>query len=408
MNGSMNGNGGSRNDSAFSGSLDEVFAGILGLVKNGSLGPFRLVYVEVAGGGDAQAVASNGIGADPLPLRGSATGAPLPGSTGYELEWNLQGHAVIAYLAEDVLQDESPEAFRRLQQIIGNDPHNRGDIGELAMWPDRIKHPPQGQWKEYDKLGWVALGKKTQSWHFVDIPYRPGTSDPPQIPEPEPNAPTILQGLPEQLQELAAPKDDESAANALAFVIHLVGDLHQPLHCACLATDRFPAPRFDMGGNLVVWGQSEKNPPSLHKLWDDSVAARPADVAITVAKLQQKFPRSAFKNDGSRDLQDWAIDSHLLARKAYDRFLADTTFDAQSGRYSHPSKAYLSWAMEVAQERVALAAYRLTDLLIERLQEAAPAPTPSNGKGRATGARRGDRRAGAIHAEHRGRRPRHR
>jgi hypothetical protein len=347
---------------AFPGSLQDIFAGIHGLLENGKAGPFRVVYIEV-GAQAANGAATNGALTQATTVPSTSTGV-MPGTPGYELEWNLQGHAVIGYMAQSILQDETPEAFRALQEIIANDPHDRGDIGDLAMWPDQIKHPPPGKRPDYDKLGWIALGKKTQPWHFVDIPYHPGTDAAPVIPSGEP---TILEGLPQQLRELADPKDAESAANALAFVVHLTGDLHQPLHCACLASDRYQPPKYDMGGNLLAWGASEKNPSSLHKLWDDSVAAKPAQVATTVAKLLEKYPRSAFKNETSRDLSEWAIDSHMLARKAYDRFLKDTTYDEQSQRYSAPSKAYRAWAIDVSLERAALAAYRLADLLAERL-----------------------------------------
>jgi hypothetical protein len=123
-----------------------------------------------------------------------------------------------------------------------------------------------------------------------------------------------------------------------------------------------------MGGNLIVWGSSEKNPPSLHAFWDDLVAARPADVLRQVAALLSKYPREHFERDlGDMDSRNWALDSFKLATKAYDRFLKESEYDDSVARFQPPSRAYRTWAMEVAQERAALAAFRLADLLVATL-----------------------------------------
>jgi hypothetical protein len=345
----------------FSGSVDDVMRGVRDLLAKGAPGPVRVIYVEL---GSGPVVAQNGA-VGPVAVAASPTD-PEPGSAAYSTQWNLQGHAVIAYMAQSILQRETPDAYQRLQAAINVDPWARGDIGELAMWPDRIKHPPQGQGSEYSQRGWIALGKQTQSMHFVDIPYRPSSNAPPQIPQPITG--TILDGLPKYVAELNAWGSAEAGANALAFVLHFCGDIHQPLHCACLADDRFPAPKFDMGGNLIVWGQSEKNPPSFHAFWDDLIAARQQDVFKIAESLLSKYPRSQFEHDlAVVDVQEWALDSTTLARKAYDRFLAESQYDDSTQRYTKPSNDYRAWATEVAQERGALAAYRLADLLADHL-----------------------------------------
>jgi hypothetical protein len=370
----------------FSGSLHDIFEGIHGLLKSGNPGPLRVVYIE-CGAAPATNGAENGAsGAAGVPA--TSTG-DMAGSPAYTLEWNLQGHAVIAYMAEQILQDEAPETYRALLDVIAADPFNRGDVGDLAMWPDRIKHPPPKERDTYQQNGWVALGKQTQPWHFIDIPYHPGTTGEPEIPGGDD---TILGGLPSQLAVLAARPDPERTANALGFVLHLVGDLHQPLHCACLATEHYKAPKFDMGGNLVTWSKSS----SLHALWDDSVAAKASQVASTTAKLLERFPRSAFDRETSQDLTDWARDSHMIARKAYDRFLAETTYDAQTQRYTAPSKAYRAWALDVCQERAALAAYRLADLLVKTLRAGGNGHAGAGGNGHAKAGGNGHAKAGGT------------
>lgn len=345
-------------------SMQEVFDGLRELVAKGASGPVRIIYVEI---GDAPASSA------PVDAVVDAP-APEPGDSTYAPQWNLQGHAVIAYMAQAILQRETKAAYQRLQLAIDRDPYGRGDIGELAMWPDRIKHPPPDSIAKYRENGWLALGKQTQSMHFIDIPYRPGSRGEPQLPA---TAGTVLEGISTYAQRLNAWANDGDGANALAFVMHFIGDIHQPLHCACLADDRFSPPDYDKGGNLIAWGTSEKNPASLHKLWDDTIASRPADVFKQVEALLAKYPRAHFEHDSSDNTEDWARDSHALARKAYDRFLAEATYDASTKRFSAPSKAYKAWAIEVAQERAALAAYRLADVLARSLPEVrTPVRTP--------------------------------
>src|SRR5215510_11046045 len=158
----------SDNGQQFPGSVQEVFEGIRDLIAKGSSGPVRILYVELGTSApqpDAVDVA--------IPVVAPAVTSDTSG--GYAPEWNLQGHATIAYMARSILQRENQDAFDRLNAAVNADPSGRGDIGQLAMWPDRIKHPPPGATPDYQRRGWLALGKKTQSMHFIDIPYRPGS-----------------------------------------------------------------------------------------------------------------------------------------------------------------------------------------------------------------------------------------
>jgi hypothetical protein len=345
----------------FTGSMGEVLDGIRDLISKESAGPLRVMYLEL---GTKVQKRTDGAG----PVRITSSPSTLsPGDPGFTLEWNLQGHAVIGYMAQSILQQESPDVSQRLQAAIAADPDARGDIGDLAMWPDRIKHPPPGAYQDYEQRGWIQLGKQTQPMHFVDIPYDPKSSASPQIPSSK-TSPTILVGLPQYLQQLQAWPNARDGADALGFVIHFAGDIHQPLHCACLAQAPYSPPDYDKGGNLIAWGNSQKNPPSLHSFWDDAVASRPSDVLRQVAALLAKYPRSHFENDLTvQDVKDWALDSYSTARIAYDRFLHESTYDSATQRYSPPSQAYRQWATEVAEERVALAGYRLADLLANYL-----------------------------------------
>src|SRR5258706_7199446 len=59
-------------------------------------------------------------------------------------EFNLAGHALIAYLAERYLEQNDHDVWQALQTVKGGDPLGRGDIGTFATWPDLLKHPRSG------------------------------------------------------------------------------------------------------------------------------------------------------------------------------------------------------------------------------------------------------------------------
>jgi len=149
------------------------------------------------------------------------------------LGWGKTGHRVIGKIAEENL---TPEAREKLTQLFGH-----ADLARLANWADEVKSDPD--WKHaYD-------------WHYC----------------------TILEG-----QEYQGPDDggravqkvteftdllkrgilgEKDQKDVLRFIIHIVGDLHQPLHVGN-GTDR--------GGNdvKVTWFNEETN---LHRVWDSQM-----------------------------------------------------------------------------------------------------------------------------------------
>src|SRR5437764_9437979 len=122
--------------------------------------------------------------------------------------WGPEGHAIVAEIAETRL--EAP-ARAQIAQLLTLDGHQRLD--EVASWPDAIRpsHP------------------ETAPWHFVDIPLLAAGFD----------ANRDCAGnncVVAQIQRFAAVLGNPNTApqdrvNALKFLVHFVGDIHQPLHC---------------------------------------------------------------------------------------------------------------------------------------------------------------------------------
>ncbi|TNE65997.1 MAG: S1/P1 Nuclease [Alphaproteobacteria bacterium] len=148
------------------------------------------------------------------------------------------GHRVIAELASNHL---SAEAAAGVKEILGDE-----FMAEAANWPDEMRSDPDDYWR-----------KTSQTYHYVNLP--DGATYEGTEKNPAGDALTALEAFTKTLKDKSAPKEDR--ALALRFIIHIVGDLHQPLH-AGRAEDR--------GGNRieVVWFEQMSN---LHKVWDEDL-----------------------------------------------------------------------------------------------------------------------------------------
>jgi hypothetical protein len=177
-----------------------------------------------------------------------------------------------------------------------------------------------------------------------------------------------------RMQRLLAEGSPELKAIGLAWILHLVGDIHQPLHGSGRITPRDPW--GDDGGNTFKLEIANPQAPpnqqfrrSLHGLWDgiltDSLRA-PRPVApvsfVTSAAhtIMQHHPRSEFASEiGQRDFRDWAAASVRIAQR--DVYRAPLVRDQAA------PPAYRTAAYHTAEARAALAGYRLADLLNQAL-----------------------------------------
>jgi hypothetical protein len=170
---------------------------------------------------------------------------------------------------------------------------------------------------------------------------------------------TKIEEFSNTLPTLTDPRD---RADALCFLLHFFGDIHQPLHCVTRVTSQFPLPDGDRGGNSFKLRGHWKN---LHSLWDDSVNLQSKDDPDELAsEIMQKHDRKSLESDlASKDPRQWALDSYDLAvREAY-------TLEEDDDNPPTPPLSYLHNAMAIAQRQAALAGYRLADALKELLTQ---------------------------------------
>ena len=158
--------------------------------------------------------------------------------------WVDEGHDLVARIAVRHLE---PSTLTALQRLLEAHPHGVKTLEEASYWPDRVRDVPR-----YHR----------ESWHFVNIPYFADSSGL-EVRYPGRD---ILYALNLNTRRLKNRElSERERAIALCWVTHLIGDIHQPLHCAQLFNRHFPG--GDRGGNDFKVRLRERE-ITLHLLWD--------------------------------------------------------------------------------------------------------------------------------------------
>jgi hypothetical protein len=163
----------------------------------------------------------------------------------------------------------------------------------------------------------VARATETEDWHFIDIPRGALRSDLNIYCRRSTGC--ITDALKQQIEVFRLSRDPRRQADALRFVIHFAGDIHQPLHTIT---------NNDRGGNCVpvtYFGEqpelrdarSESYSPNLHLVWDASIISRMLGTR-TEKQLSDQLDRqfeaqvSSWQR-GGMDIDGWAWESHEVA-----------------------------------------------------------------------------------------------
>jgi len=223
------------------------------------------------------------------------TVAVLPGSA---LAWGRTGHAVVAQIARGYLTPKAAAAVDALLAAV-TDALTPPDLAARASWAD----------------AWRKDHRQTTEWHFVDVELDhpdlagacfgfPASATPASA---GPEKDCVVGRLNAFKAELADPKTD-AAERLLAFkfVLHFVGDLHQPLHAA---------DNQDRGGNCVPLALGGPRTTNLHSYWDTvAVEAIEADPEKLAAKLAAQITPAERKAWEKGDAKTWAMESFALAK----------------------------------------------------------------------------------------------
>ncbi|MBV9481663.1 MAG: hypothetical protein JO249_13055 [Acidobacteria bacterium] len=247
------------------------------------------------------------------------------------ISWGPEGHEVIATLAQTRL---TGNARRGVQWLIGE-----ASLASIANWADEIR-------PERDE---------TYNWHFVDIPMNAsGFSDARDcfLPESkhkdaENDHQNCVVDRIEFFQQILS--DDhastDSRREALQFLVHFVGDIHQPLHAVAEAA----------GGNRIhvtEFGSAAcgQRPCNLHGVWDSGLIEHTnLTVDQYVAKLDELIVAEHLSPSGNAE--DWANESHDCARAAW------------LNEGAQVDENYYREQITIVDRRLALAGLRLAALL---------------------------------------------
>ena len=297
--------------------------------------------------------------------------------------WNGTGHQVISQIA---WRDLKPEVRKKITALLERHPyfdrHLRpkeveADAPDFAMrafmlsstWPDLIRSSRDPKEREHHRA----------EWHYVNIPIIPEGTDqsvlqlPPIVLKFDParapqNITQALEWCARRLRE--ADVSDAERAVVLAWVLHLVGDLHQPLHATAVYSADYPA--GDRGGNLFMV-KYHGNITNLHSFWDEILGryVAPRLLNALTDKLVEENPRTRFVEEAKvTAYADWAHESFALARdvaymggKLKGVTRAASTADKTGESVPELPEGYDVRARETARTRMALAGYRLADLL---------------------------------------------
>ncbi|HLJ49181.1 MAG TPA: S1/P1 nuclease [Bryobacteraceae bacterium] len=274
--------------------------------------------------------------------------------------WGVTGHHVVALIAE---QRITPEVRERIERLLFNGKYTMRDISACA---DEIRsnrgRTPGGMCVE------VAgnITQNTGPWHYIDIP--PGAKDK-NLDKYCPNGDCVVNALERFTKVLHDSSDDAERRTALLFVVHFMGDIHQPLHC----TER----ACDQGGNreLVNFylGDEEKADAHLHSVWDTDIVNKlmkdmgaSDERALTTALLDRLDPDSVpgWLHAGVPKI---AWEGNALAKKKVYRGIPFQDFCPTPTPKPNPAvdlkPGYESEAARVARTQLTKAGVRLADLL---------------------------------------------
>ncbi len=268
--------------------------------------------------------------------------------------WGEEGHAVVAAIALNFM---APAQKARLQELLAsdNDPLTAHDPVSVADWADRLRAGS----------GHPITFQHSREWHFVDIDrHHPDLMQACQNFQPLPVGTLATEGPAQacvvaKIEQFSAelnrykqsgfqPADRPEAVLALKFLIHLVGDLHQPLH----AIDD-----HDRGGNEIRVKWDHIPTGSLHHYWDTVfIEHMDPDPAHLAQRLSARITPDNLRAWQRGTPRAWAMESFATARsQAYDPLPAPD----ERGRafltdaYARQAMAMIALQLEEAGVRLA-------------------------------------------------------
>jgi S1/P1 Nuclease len=237
------------------------------------------------------------------------------------LSWGRAGHEAIGYIAVAHL---TPKTAAAIKDLLGNE-----TLADVSNYADEIRPDSFFQY--------------TAPWHYIDVPAEENFAQF-QVSVYGQTTPNLYIALTHWMRVLANPKTNRSIKIfALKMVVHLVGDLHQPLHVAR---------EEDKGGNLIRV-LFEGDSTNLHAVWDTKLIEHKGLSATELAKEWDFATPEDIKSWQADPLIGWLYESNHVSNHIYDENPAGKNL----------GKAYYDQHIEYVRQRIDQAGIRLAGVL---------------------------------------------
>ena len=242
--------------------------------------------------------------------------------------YGFLGHKIIALIAEQYLTETTKN---KISQLLKDE-----SVSEVASWADRVRS---------------TTHKHTSTYHYVNIPI----SNISYSKEEHCNNGCIIEAM-EMYTAVLSDKEAgiQEKAEALKFIIHFTGDIHQPLHCG---------DNHDRGGNdykVTFLGDTLANKEkgwtyNLHNIWDTHIlTSRNWEENEYLNYFTKKTNSKQLKKYNHFDYSEWAEESAVYSRDyAYTLFEKEGVVDEK----------YNKKALKIIDKQLVIAGYRLANLL---------------------------------------------
>jgi hypothetical protein len=260
--------------------------------------------------------------------------------------WGDEGHEIVAAIARGYL---TPQVQQKVDQLLAADQDSltAHDMLAEATWADRYRNSH----------------KETGEWHYVDIELDHPDLKAACFDFPTPGAlasrgpahDCVVNKISEFTQELANPATPaEERLLALKFLLHLVGDMHQPLH---------DSDNHDKGANCVLLNLGGLRQVNLHSYWDTVVLQGLVDDPKAVAGTLTRRITPENKTSWEKgDAQAWALEGFALAQTTVYTLGSKPGCTSDRSPYSLPP-GYDQAARELATVQLEKAGVRLAAVL---------------------------------------------
>ena len=317
--------------------------------------------------------------------------------------WGVTRHELIARVAKKLIKPGTAERIRQVLKSL-EDQGFSASLPDLAAWADDTKYrgPQEGDDKDTKEFLLDPINENRWKWHFVNLPLnaeRYSRELYPTLTYEE----DVVQITKQVVRVLQGDSERFSQINAMRLVIHMIGDLHQPIHVGCGYFDHSGAVaklifdpetivhkglESDEGGNKLKLPVD--NNPSLHEYWDSRLGGPHPDIsgfegdeAIITNELKEEFSdkllhmiqedpqlmsadatAEAFDDSSPEDwIEEWANESLTAAREAY-KSLSITGPNGEKFNVTWEGKqAYDARCKPIAMDRMKSSARNLALLL---------------------------------------------